>query len=75
MVVGNKGRVVLPAELRQERGWDEGTVLVIVRTDRGVLIESRDALLATIQSGLAGSDLVGELLRERRIEASLEDLP
>lgn len=73
MVVGNKGRVVLPAGLREERGWEEGTVLVVVRTERGVLIESQEALLATIQSGLAGTDLVGELLRERRAAARLED--
>ena len=73
MVVGNKGRVVLPAGLRQERGWDEGTVLVIVRTDRGVLIESRDALLETIQSDLSGTDLVAELISERRAESLRED--
>jgi len=73
MVVGNKGRVVLPAGLRAERGWDEGTVLVVVRTDRGVLIESREALLETLQAGLAGTDLVGELVRERRAEALAED--
>ena len=72
--VGNKGRLVLPAGLRKERDWPEGTVLVLVPTDYGVVLESRDALRASVQSGLAGFDLVSELLAERRDEAAREDV-
>ncbi|MGV8885444.1 MAG: AbrB/MazE/SpoVT family DNA-binding domain-containing protein [Rhodoglobus sp.] len=71
--VGNKGRLVLPAALRKERGWNEGAVLVMVPTEYGVLLESRDVLRDSVQSGLAGADLVSDLLAERRAEAAGED--
>jgi len=69
MTVGNKGRVVLPADLRAARGWTEGSVLLLLETEDGVLLVTRDDLERQVQSELAGSDLVNELLAERRAEA------
>jgi AbrB family looped-hinge helix DNA binding protein len=72
VTVGNKGRVVLPSDLRQARGWIEGTVLVLLETDDGVTLISRDELERQVQAEFAGADLVTELLAERRAEAERE---
>jgi AbrB family looped-hinge helix DNA binding protein len=73
MRVGDRGRVVLPAELRQRRNWSEGTILVAVETERGVVLTSRDELERLVREQLAGSDPVADLLEERRLAAARED--
>jgi bifunctional DNA-binding transcriptional regulator/antitoxin component of YhaV-PrlF toxin-antitoxin module len=72
--VGNKGRVVIPVGLRESQGWTDDTVLLFVEESDGIRLVSRDDLLASIRSQLAGTDPVGELLAERRAAAALEDL-
>jgi bifunctional DNA-binding transcriptional regulator/antitoxin component of YhaV-PrlF toxin-antitoxin module len=72
--VGNKGRVVIPAGLREAQGWTDDTVLLFVEEPDGVRLVSRDDLLASIRLQLAGTDPVGELLAERRAAAALEDI-
>jgi AbrB family looped-hinge helix DNA binding protein len=71
--VGNRGRIVLPAELRQRRNWPEGTPLVAVDTDRGVILTSRDELEKIVREQLEGSDVVASLLEERRAASLRED--
>jgi bifunctional DNA-binding transcriptional regulator/antitoxin component of YhaV-PrlF toxin-antitoxin module len=71
--VGNKGRVVIPAGLRESQRWSDDTVLVFVEEPDGVRVMSREDLLASLQSQLAGTDPVGELLAERRAAAAVED--
>ncbi len=71
--VGNKGRLVVPFEIRAHQGWVEGTVLIAVEREDGVLLISREAALATLRSQAAGRDLVGELIAERRAAAARED--
>ncbi len=71
--VGNKGRVVIPADLRVAHGWVDDTVLVFVEEPDGVRVFSRDELLSSIRSQLAGRDVVGELLADRRASAAAED--
>jgi AbrB family looped-hinge helix DNA binding protein len=73
MTVGNKGRVVLPSELRQNRGWSEGTVLIAIETDEGVVLHSREELEEIVRRQLAGSNLVEELIAERRAASLIED--
>lgn len=73
MRVGDRGRIVLPAELRQRRNWPEGTTLVAVETDRGVILTRRDELESLVRDQLAGRDVVAELLEERRAAAARED--
>jgi bifunctional DNA-binding transcriptional regulator/antitoxin component of YhaV-PrlF toxin-antitoxin module len=73
MRVGDRGRVVLPVGLRQRRNWTEGTTLVAVETDRGVVLVGRDELEQLLRDQLAGASLVGSLLEERRRAAALED--
>ncbi len=71
--VGNKGRIVVPAEIRERQGWAEGTVLIAVEREDGVLLMSREEALATLRAQAGGRDLVGELLAERRAAAARED--
>ena len=71
--VGNKGRVVIPAGLRETRGWVDDTVLVFVEEPDGVRVFSRDELLASIRSQFAGKNVVDEFLADRRATAAAED--
>jgi bifunctional DNA-binding transcriptional regulator/antitoxin component of YhaV-PrlF toxin-antitoxin module len=67
--MGDRGRLVVPAELRSAAGFEEGTALTLIGTPSGVVMLTRSQLLARVRSELAGLDLVGELLAERRRDA------
>ena len=69
------GRVVLPSQLRQHRGWREGTALVAIETATGVVVTSRDELELIVEKQLAGVDLVAQLLEERRASAVRDEHP
>ena len=73
--VGDRGRVVLPSQLRQHRGWPEGTTLVAIETATGVVDTSRDELELIVAKQLAGEDLVAQLLEERRASAVRDECP
>jgi bifunctional DNA-binding transcriptional regulator/antitoxin component of YhaV-PrlF toxin-antitoxin module len=67
--VGNKGRVVVPAALRDSRGWTDDTVLIFIDEPDGVRLMSRDDLERQVLAEMAGGpSLVDELLAERRAE-------
>jgi len=71
--VGEKGRVVVPSSIRARHGWEVGSTLVAIDTELGVLLADRSALESLVRSRLAGRDLVGELLADRRRESALDD--
>jgi bifunctional DNA-binding transcriptional regulator/antitoxin component of YhaV-PrlF toxin-antitoxin module len=71
--MGARGRVVLPIELRSNRDWPEGTTLIAVETAGGVVVATREELESIVRRQIAGVDLVGELLAERRAAAAGED--
>lgn len=73
MVVGDRGRVVVPAEVRERAGLSEGTRLVLIETPNGLILLTREQLKARVRAELAGLDLVKELLDERRAQADAED--
>jgi AbrB family looped-hinge helix DNA binding protein len=73
VVVGNRGRIVVPAELRERAGLGEGTTLVLLETPEGLVLLTREQLAARVRGELAGLDLVGELLAERRAASAAED--
>lgn len=64
---------MVPAEVRARHGFDRGTVLVFTESPWGLVLTTREALLARIQSELEGSNLVDELLIDRRRQAAIED--
>lgn len=73
ITMGDRGRIVVPAEVRQRAGLDEGTPMVLVEADDGLVLLTRDQLRARVRQNIAGHDLIGELLTERRLDAARED--
>lgn len=68
--MGDRGRLVVPVEVRQRQGWSEETTLVFFESDSGVVVMTRDQLRGVITRGLAGPSLADELIGERRSEAA-----
>ena len=64
---------MVPAELRERAGLREGCPLVLVETDAGVVLLTREQLKARVRADLTGLDLVEELLAERRAASHQED--
>jgi len=73
-VMGDKGRVVVPAALRAHRGWREGTVLVFAEDGERVYVLSAAEALARFRASVSGTPSpVDELLAERRRAAEAGD--
>lgn len=73
MVMGDRGRLVVPAEVRARAGLVEGTPLILLESPEGIVLLTRSQLRARVRDELAGLDLVGELLADRRRAAEAED--
>ena len=73
VTMGDRGRLVVPQELRDRAGMTAGSPLVLVEADGGILLLTREQALARVRSDLAGQDLVGDLLAERRRAAEAEN--
>lgn len=73
VTMGDRGRLVVPAAIRERHGWEQGSVLVLLDSDSGVVFMTRDQLRKTVRRELAGPSLVKELLAERRASAAAED--
>jgi AbrB family looped-hinge helix DNA binding protein len=71
--MGDRGRLVIPAEVRTEHHLDEGTPLVLLDTGAGLVLLTRAQLRERVRADLAGLDLVSELLADRRREAADDD--
>lgn len=71
--LGDRGRLVLPAPLREHQGWEQGTPLLFVETERGVLLATRAQVRDLLREQLSGPSLVDELLSDRRNAAAGED--
>lgn len=79
VIVGDRGRLVLPADVRSELGIEAGSRMLLsterdgslrLRPYRAVADQNR-GLLADLAP--AGESMVDELLAERRREADSED--
>lgn len=68
---------MIPAEIREELGLDEGTQLIARVDGKRLLLETPDAVLARIRqefrANIGDRDLVAELIANRREEARRED--
>lgn len=75
--VGPKGRVVVPAPIRQALGIEEGTELMARIEGDGIVLEPRSAAIRRLQALFAhiprDVSLVDELIAERREEARREE--
>lgn len=65
--------MVLPAPVRERAAIAEGTVLAVLETPGGVVLMTRDQLRERVRADLAGTDLVADLLAERRSNAAAEE--
>jgi bifunctional DNA-binding transcriptional regulator/antitoxin component of YhaV-PrlF toxin-antitoxin module len=72
VTMGDRGRLVVPQELRERAGFVAGSPLVLVEAEGGVLLLTREQAKARVRSALAPHDLVGDLLAERR-RAAVEE--
>ncbi len=72
-MMGDRGRIVVPADVRERAGLAEGTPMVLVESDDGLVLLTREQLRARVRKNLAGLDLVGDLISERRLDAARED--
>ncbi len=70
---GKRGRIVVPAELREQHGWSKGTTLVAVERSDGVLLMTLHEALQAARAQLEHADPVGDLFAERRRAALQED--
>lgn len=75
VVVGPKGRVVIPAAIRHELGLGEGSELVALVENGAVLLLPRAEVKRRLRGMFAGigTSLSAELIAERRREAAVED--
>jgi AbrB family looped-hinge helix DNA binding protein len=71
--MGDRGRLVIPAQVRERIGLDEGTPVILFDTAAGLVLLTRSQLRERVRVNLEGLDLVGELLAERRAEAATDD--
>lgn len=63
----------MPAEVRERANLVPGTPLVLLDTPTGIVLLTREQLRDRVRGELAGLDLVGELLADRRRASQEED--
>lgn len=74
VTMGDRGRLVVPSALRQRMHLEPGTSLVMIETELGVVLATREQLKKLVRSQLQGLDLVDELLKDRRRQAAADDV-
>jgi len=76
VIVGDQGRIVIPARLRREMGIKEGDELMARVKDGQLVLEELDHALERVQGVFQeisqGRSLVDELIAQRRTEARKE---
>ncbi|MGB4777852.1 AbrB/MazE/SpoVT family DNA-binding domain-containing protein [Microbacterium sp.] len=70
--LGDRGRLVVPAPLRERQNWEQGMPLLFIETERGVLLMTREQAKRVIRDQLSGASLVDDLIAERRRAAAVE---
>lgn len=73
VVMGDRGRLVVPAELRERLQLVAGSPLIMLETPEGVVLMTRDQAKQLVRNKLQGPSLVEDLLAERRRLAAAED--
>ncbi len=71
--MGDRGRIVVPADVRDRAGLAEGTPMMMLETPAGLVLLTREQLRARVRDEFEGLDLVAELLADRRRAAEEED--
>ena len=71
--MGDRGRIVVPAAVRERAGLVAGSPMVLLESPDGLVLLTREQLRDRVRNDLAGLDLVNELLADRRRAAAIED--
>ncbi len=71
--MGDRGRLVVPAELRERLHLEPGVPLVLIEAPHGLVLATREQVKRLVRESLRGDDLVAELLDDRRRAAAAED--
>jgi AbrB family looped-hinge helix DNA binding protein len=74
VTMGDRGRLVVPAALRERLHLEAGTPLVLIETELGVVLATREQLKGLVRTQLQGLDLVAELLEDRRRQAAADNV-
>ena len=70
--MGDRGRLVILAEVRERWHLAAGSPVVLVEGEDGLVLTTRDAAKRLVREQLAGTRLVDELLEERRTAAAAD---
>lgn len=70
--VGDRGRVVLPAALREELGLRQGDVLSVTLEGGQLVASTPRAALERVRARVRGTGVVEELLEDRRRQTEAE---
>jgi len=73
--MGDRGRIVIPQQIREAQGLNTGDTLVIFSDDKGMTLMTRDQLKEKVQANYREypKSMADELIADRRAEA-LRDL-
>ena len=69
LTMGDRGRLVIPADVRMDLNWKQGTRLILIESETGATLMSIDQARALLKSQIGDRDLVAELIAERHAEA------
>lgn len=73
------GKIVIPAQLRRELGFREGSRLVLERVGESVVLKTYEQVVREVQAemkrlvGPYKGSIVDDLIADRRAEAAAED--
>lgn len=73
VTMGDRGRLVLPVELRTRLHLEAGAPVLLLDTADGVVLTTREQAKRLLRSQLGGASLVEQLLSERRQDAAADD--
>lgn len=72
VVMGDRGRLVIPADLRERWHLDAGSRVMLIETPEGIVLATREQVKRLVRDQLRGASLVDELVHERRVAARAE---
>lgn len=74
IIVGEKGRVVIPAEIRTRHNWELGSELILIESENGIIVTTQRESINKLRGILRGSGFtVDQYLEEKRVMAQRED--
>ncbi|HSU36891.1 MAG TPA: AbrB/MazE/SpoVT family DNA-binding domain-containing protein [Microlunatus sp.] len=71
--MGDRGRLVVPLELRERWNMHAGSALLMIDTPDGIVLATRDQVKRLLREQLQGRSLVDELIADRRAAAAEDD--